>query len=212
MRALMRGDFAEGLQDARLAREVGDANGNPNAARAFALQLVGIAREEGVTRELLEMTEATIEQYPTVAAWRAVLSTLYARASREDDARRELARVGRNGFDAIPRDFLWTVALSYCAESAALLDDVDAAAVLYSLLEPLAHLHVVVGSALWDGSIARRLALLALVLGRDAEAASHCTAALDAEGRMGARAAVAHTKSDYELVARGRGSRREKPG
>jgi hypothetical protein len=201
MRAMMRGDFAEGRRLAAQTREVGEAHDNPNAARTFALQSVGVARIEGVTPELLRMMEATIEQYPTAASWRAVLAMLYARAERPDDARRELARVGERGFAAIPQDFLWIVALSYSAETAALLVDRKAAGELLPLLEPVAHLHVVIGSALWDGSVARRLAVLALVLGRTSEAAAHRAAALEAERRIGAEAAAVQTERDFDLVA-----------
>jgi len=203
MRALLGGDVVEGRRLAELALESGQSDDNPNAVQIFAIQSIGLARIEGVTDELLQMAEAMLEQYPTVAGWRAIVSTLYARSGREDDARRELRRIADAGFENVPRDLVWTSALAFSSETAALLGDREAAAVLYPLLEPLGHLHVVLGWALYDGSIARRLALLALTLGRLDAAQAHYAAAIEAERRMGALAALAQTDQDYEaLLAR----------
>jgi DNA-binding SARP family transcriptional activator len=200
MRALLRGETAEGRRLAELAVESGQADDNPNALQIFAIQSIGLARAEGVTDELVQLAVATLEQYPNVVGWRAIVSAFHAWRGDEESARRELSRIADAGFENVPRDLIWTSAVAFSAETAALLGDTEAAASLYPLLTPAADLHVVLGWALYDGSMARRLALLAATLGRWDEADAHYARALAAERRLGAHAALAQTERDYAAV------------
>jgi DNA-binding SARP family transcriptional activator len=200
MRALLRGDTPEGRRLAELAVESGQADDNPNALQIFAIQSIGFARAEGVTDELVQLAVATLEQYPNVIGWRAIVSSFHAWRGDEESARRELRRIADAGFENVPRDLIWTSAVAFSAETAALLGDTDAAASLYALILPVSDLHVVLGWALYDGSMARRLALLAATLGRWDEAEAHYHRAVEAERRLGAHAALAQTERDYAAV------------
>ena len=104
------------------------------------------------------------------------------------------------GFASQPRDLLWTSGVVFSAETAALLDAKEEAEALYALLQSIGHLHVVLGWVLHDGSVARRLALLAATLGRFDEAEAHFAAAVESERRMGAAAAVVQSECDYASV------------
>lgn len=200
LQALLVGDVREGRRLAELALEMGESHDNPNALQVFAVQSIGLARLEGSADQLLELGGSVLEQYPNVWAWRAIFSTLYAWSGREEEARTELSRVAARGFALLPRDLLWTSGVVFSAETAALLDAKEEAEALYALLQPIGHLHVVLGWVLHDGSIARRLALLAATLGRFTEAEAHFLAAIESERRMGAAAAVVQSQCDYAFV------------
>lgn len=200
LRALLAGDAREGRRLAELALETGQAHDNPNALQLFAIQSIGLARLEGSAEQLRELGRSVLEQFPTIWAWRAIMSALHAWSGHEEEARRELARIASEGFESLPRDLFWTSGMVFCAETAALLDAGEEAEALYAVLEPIAHLHVVLGWALYDGSVARRQALLAATLGRFTEAEAHFLAAIESERRMGAAAAVVQSQCDYAFV------------
>jgi hypothetical protein len=139
-----------------------------------------------------------VDQYPAVAGWRAIGSTILARHGREDEARADLELLARRGFSAIPRDLIWTSAVAFAAETAALVGaEPGQAEELYDLLAPIGHLNVVLGWSLYDGPVARRQALLAALLGRWDAAEAHFVAATEADRRLGATASLAQTKADY---------------
>jgi DNA-binding SARP family transcriptional activator len=213
MLATLRGDFAEGERLAERALELGRRVHEENALMGYAVQLFTVRLAQGRLAELEPVVGAFLERYPGVAAWRAALALIYAELEREDDARRELRRVARVGFDRIPEDMNWLIAMYLLARSCALLHDAENAEPLYEMLEPCARRNVVVGYGLaCMGSCSRPLGLLALARDDVPEACRHFDDALAANTAAGARPEIAHVQYEYAraLLARAAVADRER--
>ena len=92
------------------------------------------------------------------ARWRCSTSSWGA---RRPPPRRSRA-VAEPGFDALPRDANWLIAVTLLAEVCGAMGDGDRARELYALLEPYAGRNVVVGrAATCNGSASRLLGILA---------------------------------------------------
>src|SRR5438270_13119748 len=104
--------------------------------------------------------------------------------------------------DALPFDQEWLLGTAFLAETAALLGEVETAAVLYEALAPWSTLNAADHPEGIRGSVARYLGLLAVRLGRDDDAAAHFEDALAMNARMGARPWLAYTQRDYADLLR----------
>jgi tetratricopeptide (TPR) repeat protein len=128
---------------------------------------------------------------------------LNTRQGGDAEARLLLDELARSEFDVLPDNdklFGWSVLAEVCS---ALEADAHASR-LYELLLPYAGRNAVSHPACAIGSVSRYLGLLAALLGRFDEAASHFEQALSMNERMGARPWLAHTQEDYAqmLLAR----------
>jgi len=106
----------------------------------------------------------------------------------------------------LPKNLGWLAALSLLSEVCVAVGDASAAEAMYGLLLPYRQRAVVFDWSLASfGSAARYLGLLAGVMGRLDDAASHFEEALAANARMGARPYLAHTQHEFArmLLARG---------
>ena len=112
--------------------------------------------------------------------------------------------LAKDGFTAVPFDQEWLLAISFLAETAVRLGEVEPVEVLYGLLRPWAPLNVADYPEAIRGSVGRYLGLLAGAIGNRAEAAVHYEAALAANERMGALPWVARTQHDYGELLIGR--------
>src|ERR671922_373127 len=92
-----------------------------------------------VEPELAEL----VPLFPARPVFSCVLAHVHAATGRTGDARRALEELTRDGVAALPFDQEWLYGMSLLAETAALLDDADAAAGLYLLLSPWAELNSV---------------------------------------------------------------------
>ena len=138
-------------------------------------------------------------------AWRPGLAALLAELGMVDEARRELDRVRREGFEAL-RASLWLAALTYLADACAAVGDGELAQLLYPELAPLAGGTVAIahGVACY-GSADRYLGLLAATLGEHDLASEHFEEALAADRRMRAPTWIANTLLAYGRTLRARG-------
>jgi class 3 adenylate cyclase len=153
--------------------------------------------------EPLVVTHA--ELYPSIGPnIRCVLALAYADESREAEARAEFERLAAAAFVDLPSNLAWLFALACLAEACAFLRDARRAGTLYGLLLPFAARNVTVGPVLAVGAVARYLGLLAATQERWADAVTHFEAAVEMNGRMGMRPALARTLVDYAetLLAR----------
>jgi DNA-binding CsgD family transcriptional regulator len=120
----------------------------------------------------------------------------------EEEARRELARVRREGFDGL-RAALWMASLTYLADACAAVGDAELAALVYPELAPLAGGNVVIGHGVaCYGAADRYLGLLAATLGEQDRAVEHFDQALAFNRAMGADTWVAHTLYAYARTLR----------
>jgi tetratricopeptide (TPR) repeat protein len=140
--------------------------------------------------------EQSVDEMPTLTAFRCILASLYAEDGRDAEARAILEALAATEFEVLPDNdklYGWSLLGEVCYA----LDDRAHAPTLYGLLLPYAARNVVCHPGCAIGSLARCLGLLATLLGRLDDADRHFEAALEMNARMGARPWLAHTQDDY---------------
>ena len=143
---------------------------------------------------------------PAIPAWRCCQALMHIELGRPDEAREAFESVAAAGFDALPRDANWLIAVTLLAEVCGALGDADRAGELHALLAPHGGRNVLVGrAASCNGSASRLLGILAAVLGQWEEAERRFAEAREMHVRMGARPWLARTELAWAemLLARG---------
>jgi DNA-binding SARP family transcriptional activator len=198
MLALLDGRLEPAAQLATAAVSSGIRSEGVTAPQYYAVQILGIRREQDRMAELETSVRELVAGNPSRYAWRAGLATLLWETGRYDEARAELDFIARDGFAAIPEDGDWMVVVSLAADIAASLDEAEHAERLYELLLPYLDNTVVIGlGAVCLGATARYLGRLALTLGRRADAVEHLRRAVQANAGLRAPVQLAHAKLDY---------------
>jgi predicted ATPase/DNA-binding SARP family transcriptional activator len=168
------------------------------------MQRAALAEFRGGLDALEPELRALAAEHPARPVFRCAHIHLIARVGRLDEAGRELADLVRDGFTALPFDQEWLCATSFLADTAALVDNPEAAAELYGLLAPWGGFTVVDASESLRGSLQRDLGLLASVLERWDDAVAHFETALEANERMGLRPWLARTQENYAQMLQSR--------
>jgi tetratricopeptide (TPR) repeat protein len=198
MLALLDGRLEESERLAASALAIGNRSDAVTAPQYYAIQLMGIRREQARMGELEAPLRAMIDANPARPAWRGALALLLSDAGRVDEARAQLELLVRDGLETISRDGDWLIAMTVLADAAAELEHRPAAATLYELLAPSAEAVVVIGlGSVCQGAAARYLGRLALTLGRRDEALAHLRRALSADTALRAPVALAYTQLHY---------------
>jgi DNA-binding SARP family transcriptional activator/tetratricopeptide (TPR) repeat protein len=210
-RAQLDGRFDEAERRAGEALEIGQRGQGENAVNAFAQAMYNIRREQGRLAEVEPAVARFVDLYPALPAWRAARALLHLEVGRIEPAREEFEQIAGDGFDALPRDANWLIAVTLLAEVCAALGDGTRAAQLYVLLAPYASRNVVVGrAATCNGSASRLLGLLATATGEYDRAEAHFVEAFALHERMGARPWTVRTQlacAEMLLSRRRRGDR-----
>jgi tetratricopeptide (TPR) repeat protein len=203
--ALTSGRLEEAEELIERAFELGESIKAEIAVPIYQLQRYSLADLRGKSEQLGPALEEIVEAHPARVVFRCALTHLHARCGHMSDAERLFGALAHDNFAAVPFDQEWLLATSYLAETAALLDDAQAAAELYSLLVPYASLSAADWPEAFRGSMSRYLAVLATATGAFDDAVEHFEAALAMNARMAARPWLALTQRDYAelLVARG---------
>jgi tetratricopeptide (TPR) repeat protein len=153
-------------------------------------------------RGTIAEVEAEIDElaalFPARPVFRCVLAQVHARVGNVELARLALSELPA----ALPFDQEWLYAMSLLAETAALVQDGDAAAVLYRMLLPWRELNAVDVAEGCRGAVSRYLGLLAATVGRPREAAEHFEHAIRTNERMGFRPWLARAQHDYARLLR----------
>jgi DNA-binding CsgD family transcriptional regulator/tetratricopeptide (TPR) repeat protein len=206
--ALLQGRLAEAEAAAERSCEWGRLLTGRDASGVYGIQMFSVRREQGRLSEFAPVVRVLV-QGEAGAAWRPGLAALLAELGMVDEARRELARIQRDGLDQY-RQTLWLASLTYLADAARAVGDEATAALVYPELLPLAGASVMIGHgvALY-GAADRYLGMLAATLGRPAEADRRFEAAAELERRMGASTWLAHTAYEHgrTLLESGEGER-----
>jgi DNA-binding SARP family transcriptional activator len=198
MRALLAGamDRADGLASEALA--AGGPAEAVTASQYYAIQLLGIRRDQGRMGELEPAAQRLVAENPERPAWRAALANLLCEEGRLEEAREEFERLAAYDFDDVPKDLDWMIAMTLLSDVCADLGDAERAALLYDKLEPYADVNVVIGlAAVCLGSAASFLGKLADTMGRADLAAEHFERALVANTALLAPGCLARTQVDY---------------
>jgi eukaryotic-like serine/threonine-protein kinase len=197
-RAWLRGNCRESEQYAQEALRIGQRAQDPDAAQCFTAQI--FATHAG-TRSLqgIEMpVQQFAEHYTALPSWRSTLALMYAGSGAVEEARREIASFAADRFASIPQDGNWLITLVNLAQVYVLLRDPAGAALVYDLLVPHAHRHIIVQPALvFLGSLGRILGMLAATMGRWQEAEAHYEDALRQHREMNARPLIVLTQQQY---------------
>jgi DNA-binding CsgD family transcriptional regulator len=166
------------------------------------IQMYNIRREQGRLAELAPVVRVVARRGDS--AWRPGLAVVLAELGMADEAKRELDRV-LDDLDAERRS-LWTASLVYLADTAALLDDADAAQVLYGELANHSGANIVVGHLVsCFGAADRQLGMLATVLGEWELADRHFADAAALNRKLGADTWLAHTLCEHGRMLLRRG-------
>ena len=190
--ALCDGDLEAAERGAIQSRDWGMLLTGRDASGPYGIQMFGIRREQGRLAELAPAVRL-LDARTRDGAWRPGLAVVLAELGMADEARAALHHVLDDGLGAL-RSSLWIASLVYMADAAALLDDRDAAAVLYPELAAHVGENVMVGHLVaCYGAMDRYLGMTATVLGDWERAEAHFQTALALNTRLGARTWLAHT-------------------
>ncbi len=205
--ALCMGELAEAEAAANRSHEWSRLLTGRAATGTYGIQMFGIRREQGRLAELAPVARVLAAGGGQQGVWRPAFAALLAELGMEDDARRELARVHREGLD-VYRSRLWVASLSYLVDAITLVGDETLAGLLYPELAPLTGANVVIGHGVaFYGSADRYLGSLAATLRDHDRAIEHFERALAANRAMGAQTWVAHTLFEFGRALGTRGRR-----
>jgi len=194
--ALHDGRFADAQAQADRAHAVGLSAQAAESACAHAVHLLILRREQLRGAEAYDELASVAAAYPARPFFRASLAALCIELGREAEARRLFEELAPDGFEIVPRDNEWLLAAHYLAETCCELGDVTRAAVLYDELEPIAAKSTINAPEGGVGTLARSVAGLALLLGRDEDARRLTELAIELDDAAGARPWAAHARVD----------------
>jgi ATP/maltotriose-dependent transcriptional regulator MalT len=172
----------------------------------FGSQLVGLRWCQGRLDEVVDLVTSIATTNPGLSGLTGLVAMCLAVSAREGEAAPLLSEAAAAGFDA-PYDMFWLPTLVVWAEVAWLLDDVEAAAMLYGLLEPW-HAQFVFSGTNGQGAVALYLGHLAIVLGRLDDAERYLEESADIHARLDAGYFVARTDLAKARLLAARGERR----
>jgi len=203
--ALAAGRFGQAAELIPQAYALGERSKPDFATPVYRLQRYTLCDFRGDSAELEPEMQALAADYPARPAFRCALAHLHARSGRLEEARRALDDLAQNRFSAVPVDQERLFAMSFLAETSALLSDPQSASVLYALLLPYEALNAADWPEGIRGAVARYLGLLATTIKEWDAALSHFEDAVAMNSRMGAMPWLALTQEDYArmLIARG---------
>jgi len=177
MRALLDGRIEEGERLAAEALATAQSEGDADALSVYVGQLGIVRWMQGREGEVEPLYLSARQSQPHEAVWSAVLARLWALDGRLQAAQGAINSLG--DVTTIPRDRNWLLTIATLAEAAVIVGDRTVAAHLRNELLPYAQRLVPIGLgiACW-GTVARPLALLSALLGREAEAEAHFRTAM----------------------------------
>ncbi|MEA2135017.1 MAG: hypothetical protein QOC68_2926 [Solirubrobacteraceae bacterium] len=205
-RAQLAGEFETAERLAAETLAIGQRGHAENALHYYAMAMFNIRREQGRLAEVEDAVAQFIAMYPAIPAWSCCQALMHIALGRHDEAREAFESVAAAGFDALPRDANWLIAVTLLAEVCGALGDADRAGELQAMLAPYGGRNVIVGrAASCNGSASRLLGILAAVLGQWEEAERRFAEAREMHVRMGARPWLARTELAWAqmLLARG---------
>jgi hypothetical protein len=171
---------------AEQAFQLGQEAGQPDAAMIYGATIVQCRMVQGRGTDVIALIERMVTENPGVPAWEAALGYVYCLIERRPEGAEILARAAAQHFEHLHYDQNRMVGLALYADTAARTRSVQAAAMLYELIEPHADQFV------WSGGVcfghARTYsAMLAATLGRHEQADADFAFACDFHHRHGLR-------------------------
>jgi tetratricopeptide (TPR) repeat protein len=200
MRAILVGDFAAAQHKARESMQMAQSVDAELAAGVYGMQMFTIRREQGRLAEVAPLFKRFVDEHSEDFTWRPGLMLICCDLGFEAQARDNLDRLAESE-SSIPVDSKRLVTLTYLAEVAARLRDVEHAEQVYARLLPFRDQVVTVPVfTLCCGSAARYLGMLAHVLGDWSAAEEHFEYALRMDERLRAWPWLAHGRHEFALM------------
>jgi len=208
--ALSDGRLRDAEAMARRSEQAGRMLTGRDASGTYGIQMFSLRREQGRLAELASVIRVLAAGDREQGAWGPGLASLLVELGMESAARRELARIAREGLEPL-RESLWLAALTYLADACVALRDERLAALVHPELAPLAGSNVMIGHLVaYYGAADRYLGMLAATLGEWEQAEAHFEHAIELNVAMEARTWLAHTNYEYARMLLDRG-REHKP-
>jgi tetratricopeptide (TPR) repeat protein len=206
----MDGRYDTAAQLAEQALAHGQGARTETAVMMYGVAQFEQARARGGVEALEPLTLAMVEQYPLLPAWRYALAYLYSLLDRPDDARVQLDVIAARGFDDLPTDANWPIAVGLIIMVCSFVGDAERAARLYDMLLPYREYFVTSGMpALSCGSAELFLALAAGTTGRWQQADEHFARAMERNADSGNFAWSVHGEYEYAALLARRGDPRD---
>lgn len=157
--AQMEGRHAEAEALSARANDLGEISHADNARHARAGQVFVLARDLGTVGDLVPLTGAMAEEYPTMAVWQTAHATSCAASGDVDAAREACRQIFRTGgLEAV--DSTWSTTVAQLVEVCWMIGEAGWCAELAERLRPYADRMAVTGmGAVCLGSLHRSLAL-----------------------------------------------------
>lgn len=203
--AAVQGRYADAEREARDAYELARSRVGW-AGYMLALGLLRPFTDTDRLDELLPLAEDLVSANPGNVTCEAIDALGRVAQGTTGHAVALLDRMTATGVSAVPEDPFWLTTLALLADLAVDVGHEGAAAALHDALEPYAGFYVVGSPGCgYLGSVDLRLADLAALLGRDADAERHAAEALRLERRVGAPAEAlrAELRRGWLLLANG---------
>jgi class 3 adenylate cyclase len=209
MQAILDGDFAGAEGHAEVALELGRRTLREPVEGVYGIQMFTIRREQGRLAEVAPIIKHLVDENPDQPTWKPGFAIVACELGHRKSAQRMLDELAGSGF-AMAADAKRSTTLAYLAEVCATLEDRTGAERLYALLTPYDGKTITAGvTTVCLGAADRYLGLLATLLESWEAAEDHFEAALDLDGRMGARPWLAHNQYAYARMLRQRDGRRD---
>ena len=202
--AHVAGDFARARELAEEALTVGGSEGD--ALAVYGATTGQVLWDMGSLASMTPALEQTSQAHPGVTGFRGLLGCAYFDAGRLDDARAILRHEVDTQFGEHPFNPLWLITISEFASLCIALGAVDAAPMLYEILEPWrgrANSSVVS----INGLVTESLAGLALTAGDLDRAERDAREAVEQAARVGARVSATRTRLVQARLLAARGDR-----
>ncbi len=197
MRLLMRGNFEKAETAAQKFLELGNRVEDRNAPQGFGAQLILRRWEENAIGEIIPALKLLISENPKTLAWKCVLAFCLSEL-KSSEAQLVFDALAHDGFDKLPQNETWAIAMSMLSIASINLLDCERASELYELSLPGREHFTIVGYGVMSfGSRARELGNLASLMGRFEEAEEHFELSISQNRRTGAVPWVAHSQYDY---------------
>jgi len=161
------------------------------------MQLFLLRREQRRLDGFVPEVSDHAHDFPSPLVHRAILADVYARLERTDDAAAILHELTSRDLSDWHVDEEWLASICLLAETCAILQDTERAALLYEVLLPYGSLNAVAVPDLALGSASQPLGVLATLLLRFDDAGRHFEEALRMNEKMGARPWIAHTQEHH---------------
>jgi tetratricopeptide (TPR) repeat protein len=179
--------------------QAGVAIGLPHAANIFGGHLFELRTRQGRLAEMTDTVRGAMEAFPELLSFKAALAFILCETGSQVEASEIMQNLAESDFD-LPIDMNWSSAVHMLSAVCDALQDVQAAEVLYPPVDAVADQVGLSAGVRCDGSLSHSAGLLAMCLGRWADAERHLDRAVTVNARIGAKAAEVSSRRAYAAL------------